>query len=133
MEPEEKEEFVRLRMVMARDKVKAAKDLLKAGHKRDAVSASYAMFYAAKAVLLAEGKEPHTHEGTKRLLGEYCVRNGAVEKSFGRMFAVAQEARYRADYKEKVKITKKDVEEAIDNARKFVSRMKKVLKGKGMG
>lgn len=129
MEPKEKEEFVGLRMAMARDKVKAAKDLLMTGHERDAVSASYyAMFYAAKAVLLAEGEDPHTHEGTKRLFGKYCMENGQIDKSFGKMFAVAQEARYRADYKEKVKISEKDAEEAIENAEKFIDRVKKVLK-----
>ncbi|MCK4325244.1 HEPN domain-containing protein [bacterium] len=57
MEPKEKEEFIKLRMTMAADKVKAAKDLLRTGHRRDVVSASYyAMFCATKAVLLAEGK-----------------------------------------------------------------------------
>ncbi|MBT9151550.1 MAG: hypothetical protein DDT40_01746 [candidate division WS2 bacterium] len=131
MESQEKQEFIRLRMAMATDKVKAAKDLLLTGHKRDAVSASYyAMFYAAKAVLLAEGKDPHTHEGIKRLFGKYCIENGKLDKSFGKMFAVAQEARYRADYKEKVKITKKDAEEAIENAEIFINKMKKVLKGR---
>ena len=131
MEPKEKEEFIRLRMAMAGDKVKAAKDLLMTGHRRYAVSASYyAMFYATKAVLLAEGKDPHTHDGTKRLLGKYCIENGKLDKSFGRMFAVAQEARYRADYKEKVKITEKDAKESIESAEKFIGKMMEVLGGR---
>ncbi|MCK4325243.1 HEPN domain-containing protein [bacterium] len=64
------------------------------------------------------------------MLGKYCIENGKLDKSFGRMFAVAQEARYRADYKEKVKITEKDAKESIESAEKFIGKMMEVLGGR---
>lgn len=49
---------------LAKEKLEAAKYLLKGKFYRDSASrAYYAMFHAAKSVLLLKGLEPKTHRG----------------------------------------------------------------------
>lgn len=122
----EKEKFTKLRIKLAEDKLKVANHLFEHKHYKEVVSACYyAMFYAVKALLLAEGrKDPHTHEGVKILFGKYCIEQGRMDKSYGKIFAVAQEARYRADYKEMIVVSKKEAQESVKETGKFIKVLK---------
>lgn len=126
---QKRKKFIRLRFIIAKDKLKSARLLLKAGQYRDCISrAYYAMYYGAKALLLAKDVDPKTHKGVKALLSEYFVRTKVIDKRFSKMFALIERARGDADYKELVKITRKDGQAAIDFAEKFVKKMREVAK-----
>lgn len=125
MESKEKKKFIKLRWRLAQEKLKFAKILLKKGGYRDAISrAYYAMFYASRAVLLANGEDPHSHKGVKIFLHKFCAEHENIGPNFARMFSLVQEARLDADYKEKVTITKNDAQETIDLTAAFLKKMK---------
>jgi len=122
-------EYVRLRLKLASDKIKVAKLLLKHGKYRDVVSrAYYAIYYAAKALLLHNGQDPHTHKGVDILFRKFCAIHKKPEISFAKMLSVMREMRLNADYKEKVRITKDDAKEAIDMAKSFLKEIRSLIK-----
>ena len=102
-----KQEFVKLRLTLAKEKIKAAQTLVDSGSYRDAVSrAYYAIYYAAKAFLFFHGKDPHTHKGVSILFHEFCKKHKYPDASFARMISRTHEARLEAEYKETAHITK---------------------------
>lgn len=123
---------MKLRLALAKDKLHSARLLLKEGQYRDAISrAYYAMFYAARAVILLKHyreRDPKSHQGVKTLFNKYFIKTEIVEKSFSKMFQIAEEARQDADYKEKARIEKKDAQEIVDMAEQFVKKMGAVAK-----
>lgn len=130
MVPKEVQKFVELRFKLAKDKIETAHLLCKEGKYRDAVSrAYYAMFYAAKAVILLKNykyRDPKTHKGVKTLLSKYFIQTKEIEQTFGKMFSTVERARTDADYKETVKITKEDARKAVELTEKFVKKMNEV-------
>jgi hypothetical protein len=122
-------EYVRLRLKLASDKIKAAKLLFKNSQYRDAVSrAYYSIYYAAKALLLSHGQDPHTHKGVDILFRKFCATHQRPEINFAKMISVAREMRLNADYKEKVVIAKEDAQEAIDMAQSFLKEIRRLIK-----
>ena len=123
MVPKKVQEFVKLRFVLAKDKLHSAELLFKEGQYRDAVSrAYYSMFYAAKAVILLKHykeSDPKTHQGVKVLFNKYFVQTEILGKNFSKMFQIVEEARNDADYKEKADIRKEDAQEITDLAANF--------------
>jgi len=90
--------------------------------------AYYAMFDAAKAVLLATvpGIDPtigKTHSGLISAFGLHMVKTGLVPVEFGRAFNRAQDIRQVADYTGHL-IEPADVIEVIQKAAEFVKLMK---------
>jgi len=132
MVPKKVQKFVKLRFALAINKLQVAKILIKEKQYRDAVSRSYyAMFYAAKAVILLKNykkRDPSTHKGVRILFSKYFIKTKLIENTFSKMLRAVEEARFDADYGEKVKIYKKNAKEALDLAKKFVEKMHKVSK-----
>lgn len=129
MDKQKQEEYVRLRVGLAKEKIKAAELLAKNGNYRDAISrAYYAIYYAAKAFLLYHGQDPYSHKGVSVLFHKFCATHKKPDASFAKMLSVLQEARLNADYKEKVHLTKKDAKEAIDMAHSFLKEIQSLIK-----
>ena len=122
-------EFVRLRLRLAREKIKSAVILFENRSYRDAISrAYYAVYYAAKAFLLYHGQDPYTHKGVSVLFHKFCATHNKPDKSFAKMLSIMQEARLNADYKEKVIIAKEDAQEAIVMAKSFLKEIQSLIK-----
>ena len=120
---------LKLRIILAKDKLESAQILFNAGKYRDAISrAYYAMFYATKALLIFKKEEPKTHQGISMLWRKYFVKTGLIDKNYSKMLSVVQEARTDADYREEIKITRKDAQDAIESARIFVKKMDELVK-----
>ena len=129
MDKEKQGEYVRLRMNLAKEKVKASRILADSGNYRDAISrAYYAIYYAAKAFLLYHGQDPYSHKGVSVLFHKFCATHKKPDASFAKMLSVLQEARLEADYKEKVRLTQKDAQEAIDMAQSFLKEIRSLIK-----
>lgn len=129
MEPTNKREFIKSRVDLAKEKIEAAKKLLESGFYRDSVSrAYYAMYHLAKAVLVLQDKNPYSHRGVKILLASELVRHGLMDKDIYNLFVLAKEKREDADYRELIKITKKDAVKAVENAEIFIRKGLEIIK-----
>jgi len=95
----------------------------------DAVSrAYYSMYFAAKALLLKKDITVKTHKGLLSKFGLEFVNEGVVEEYYGRALRIAEELREEADYSISREITKEDAESIIEDAEKFLERIKRAIR-----
>jgi len=133
MEPKSKNEFIKSRINLAKEKLKAAEKLSEDGFYRDCVSrAYYAMYHLAKAVLVLQNKDPYSHRGVKILLASELVKHGLMDKDIYNLFVLAKEKREDADYRELIKITRKDAVKAIEDAKIFIKNVLKIIKSRNL-
>lgn len=86
--------------------------------------AYYAMFDAARAVLLASGADVgKTHKGVLNAFSERLVKNGHLPKEMGRLLKHAETFRYVADY-EGDPVELNDAQTQVEQAETFVSAMR---------
>lgn len=86
-------------LVKAEHALQVAEDLMTAGHLPDAASKIYyAMFYAAQAVLKAEGIEVIKHSAVESAFGYTFAKTGRIDPKYHRMLMSARKIREIADY-----------------------------------
>ena len=79
--------LVLYRLESAREKVRAAKDLLENKHYKDSVSRSYyAIFTAARALLATRKLDSSKHSGVIALFNQHFVKNGLICKDASKWF-----------------------------------------------
>lgn len=123
-----KKEYIKLRIKLAKDKIRVAKILLKNGEYRDVISRSYySVYYAAKAFLLSQGEDPSSHKGVDILFHKFCATHKIPGINAAKILSLMRQARLEADYKEKVRISTKDAKEAINMAESFLKEIRKAL------
>ncbi|MFO7870668.1 MAG: HEPN domain-containing protein [Kiritimatiellia bacterium] len=108
--------------------LRAATTLLEAELFEDAVSrAYYAVLHSAKAALAVRDISADTHKAVRRLFGLHVVEAGLVETEFAKILAAEQEDRELGDYEIDVEIGKERATRRVQDAEKFVQRIKKYL------
>ena len=102
-----------------------AEELLAHGHLPDAASKIYyAMFYAAKALLTAEGIDVSKHSAVESALGYHFAKPGRIDPKLHRMFISARKIREIADYGIFEEIVEPDASLKIEEGREFVTAIK---------
>jgi uncharacterized protein (UPF0332 family) len=85
--------------------------------------AYYAMYDAARAVLLASGLDVgKTHKGVLNAFSDRLIKNGPVPKEMGRLLKHAETFRYLADY-EGDPIELSDARQLVEQAKIFVATL----------
>lgn len=113
---------------LAENKLDHARRIFEIGLYDDAVSrAYYAMFYAAKAALLAEGVDLRRHSSAVTKFRELFVITGRVDAEYLRYLGRAQSARERSDYAPFVPLSKEGTEEILNTAGEFIAKIKEIL------
>jgi uncharacterized protein (UPF0332 family) len=111
----------RAEIAAARDALRVAEAALGLGIRRDAMSRLYyAVFHAARALLLLEGVEPKTHAGVARMLAEHLVRPGKLDAHAGLLVTRLQAYRQASDYSYAFEIDAGDAASELAAARAFV-------------
>jgi len=112
----------------SKEKLNAARVLLKDGFIDDAISrAYYSMFHAASAVLLSAGIIVDSHSALKNMFGLHFVKTGKIDKKFSRWLNKLKDERENGDYDI---FTSFDIEDArvdVQEAEEFLEEMKKYL------
>lgn len=104
--------------------LESAELLLDAGDPDSCVSrAYYAMFYAAEATLLDEGRTYDTHKGLISGFGKHLVQGGPLDASLGRDLAWASQKRDMGDYDTQT-IPEDEAEEVAERAGAFVGAIR---------
>lgn len=113
---------------MAGERLSAAKYLFEGEFFNDAVSrAYYSMFYAAKALLALKDIYPKAHKGVVSKFGLEFVKEGFIEDIYGRAFVHAKDRREAAEYDIEKRISREEAESIIDDADRFLERMKRAI------
>jgi uncharacterized protein len=112
-------------LVNAEEKLEASEYLFEGKFYSDAVSrAYYSMFYSAKLLLSMKELYPRTHKGVISQFGLEFVKTGFVEDVYGRALTHAKDRREVADYDLEKDFTSQEAEAIIDDARRFLDRVK---------
>jgi uncharacterized protein (UPF0332 family) len=101
--------------------------LLRGGFYRGAVGrAYYAMFHAAKAVLLSRGIERSSHHAVLSAFGEHIVKPGLLEHRFHTYITKSFARRNECDYLSFTAADELEVEKIMNRAKEFVEACKKI-------
>jgi uncharacterized protein (UPF0332 family) len=112
----------------AEESLQSAEAELAASRRRFAMNrVYYACFYAASAVLVAEGRQFVKHAGVRAAVHQYLVKPGRVSIDLGRFYDEMFEDRQEADYGAFVEFDQPTVAECIAKGRAFVQSMKDIL------
>ena len=129
MNKEIRKERIEAEIDRAKEALTAAKNLLEDGLFADSISrAYYAIFHAARAVLLTKEIDPDTHNVAISMFGLHFVKNGLIEERFGRIFNEAKDARELGDYIVTKEFTKEETGKRVEQATEFLQRMEGYLK-----
>ena len=113
----------------AEEKLEAAEYLLRGRFYNDAASrAYYSMFYSARALLSLKEIYPKAHKGVILKFGLEFVKKGFVEAVYGRALSHAKDRREVADYDIEKNIREEEAESIVEDAEKFLVRIKEAIK-----
>jgi uncharacterized protein (UPF0332 family) len=93
--------------------------------------AYFAFFYAASAALSSQGMAHREHDGAFYGFEEYFVRRGLIEESFGELYGRILDACKLADFEIREVTTAERGQSAIEDARRFVSRVEIMMQEEG--
>lgn len=95
----------------------------------DAASrAYYAAFHYARALCLAAGEEPRSHQGVAHLLSLHFVRSGALPADTSRLYAGLQQFREAADYDAAFVLDAPGTVQILADARTLIERARAWLR-----
>ena len=102
--------------------LEVAEDMLRNGHVPDAASKTYyAMYYAAQALLNADGIDVVKHSAVEAAFGYHFAKTGKIDPKFHRMLMNARKIREIADYDIDEEIVEPAASLKIDEGRAFLS------------
>jgi len=108
--------------------IEAARQLMSGGYLDFAASrAYYAAFYAASAVLLAEGMDVSKHSAVIAFIHQRFAKTGRLSKEQGKTLNWLFELRSVGDYGGTAHVSGEQVDQAIHAAEGFLSAIKSLL------
>ncbi len=115
-------------LVKAEHALQVAEDLMAAGHHPDAASKIYyAMFYAAQAVLKAEGIEVIKHSAVESAFGYTFAKTGRIDPKYHRILMNARKIREIADYDLDEEIVEPVASVKLEEGHAFLSVIREFL------
>lgn len=89
--------------------------------------AYYAVFHAARGLLVSVGIEVETHKGLVSMIGEHFVRPGRMSSRMGRLVSRMQRDREDADYSTGSVFTAEEATQMIADADIFLAEARKLV------
>lgn len=118
---------------VSKDKIESAEILFKHKKYEDAISrAYYAVFHCTQALLQSIGVKAESHSGVRQLFGLHFIKEGRLNKKFGKYLKNLKDERENGDYGIFTLIDREDAQEAIKEAREFIAETEKYLKEKSI-
>ena len=84
----------------------------------------YACYYAATAILIANGIEVKSHDGVRMNLGKHIVQEGILSPELGRYFSRLFSKRSTGDYDDFFNHSAETVDELMPDAKLFIQTIK---------
>lgn len=132
MTEENKRENIKNELDRASKAMDAAVLLFENGFLNDAVSRLYYfLLYNIRALLLTEGLEPKSHQGSLRLLGLHFVKKGTFDVKASHIFAKLMKYREEADYNPSSIFTREDFVEFRKEAEYLANKIREYFVKKG--
>ena len=125
---EERKAIVVYRLEKSEDAFVEAKDCASMNHWTLAASRLYySAYYASSALLINDGHQAKTHEGTIGMMGQNYVRTGKLTADDGALLARLQNMRHTGDYDDFMDWTREEVEPYFQKVEAFVEKVKGLI------
>jgi len=112
----------------AREALRDAEFDMQSGQYHEVANRSYyAIFYAANAMLAAQGLQRSKHSGVKSLFSEKYIKTGMIEPFYGKFYEAAMERRHASDYDMTTNVNEEYVQVSLEAAQQFVARVEQHL------
>lgn len=122
--------LIQYRLDNAKEKLKSADLLLKAGQYKDSIGRSYyAIFSAVRAVLAKDQVDFSKHAGVISYFQKEYVKTGIFDVKYSKYLQVAFQIRNNCDYNDFYIVSKQDAEEQYSNAEAFLGEVERSLNG----
>jgi len=130
LEPKDKKSLSDLRMAKAYEFLEDARANYKDGRYKTSINRSYyAALNAARAILVLEGANPATHEGTTTMLSLRFVKTGLLPIDIIKKFKVLLSRRTDVDYGDFETLDKTDAGDSIRIAEEMIVAIDSIRKG----
>ena len=127
------DELIKYRREKAKETLRDAGILLKAGSSYSAVNRIYyAMFYEVVALLLTQELSSVKHSGVRALFNEHFVKTGKADTELGRFYSRMFDFRQKSDYGDFVVFEEDKVKEWLNKAEQFIESLEGIIE-KGSG
>jgi uncharacterized protein (UPF0332 family) len=125
---EHKEDLIKYRIQRAEKTLKEAKWALE----KDTLPLAenriyYSIFYIVSALALKFDFSTSKHSTLRGWFNQMFLKTKAIELDFGKTYSTAFEKRQKADYDDFVTFTPDEVSSDLENAKKFVEQVKKMI------
>jgi uncharacterized protein (UPF0332 family) len=125
---EHKEDLIKYRIQRAEKTLKEAKWALE----KDTLPLAenriyYSIFYIVSALALKFDFSTSKHSTLRGWFNQMFLKTKAIELDFGKTYSTAFEKRQKADYDDFVTFTPDEVSSDLENAKKFVQQVKKMI------
>jgi uncharacterized protein (UPF0332 family) len=94
------------------------------------ISSYLAVFHASRSILFSDGYREKSHACIARYLEENYAKKGSLEINWIEILDHIREIRHADQYNLTFFVTHNEAEQTINQARKFINRMKKLLEEK---
>lgn len=122
---EQRRDIVRYRMESAENTLAEVETHRANGFYNTAVNRLYyACYYAATAILIANGIEVKSHDGVRMNLGKHIVQEGILSPELGRYFSRLFSKRSTGDYDDFFNHNIETVDELMPDAKLFIQTIK---------
>ena len=121
--------YIREEFKKAEHSLKAAQKLIAENLNEDAISrAYYAVFHSARCALKAKSVETTKHQNLISQFALHLVKPGVIELEYGDILRQAKEDRETGDYEPFVTFSHEEAARLVQDAERFVIRIKQFLK-----
>lgn len=128
MLPDNKQELMKYRLEMAKDRLCSSKLLLDNESYKDSIGRSYyAMFTSVRALLAAEGVDFSKHAGVIAYFQKEYIKTGKLDKKYSKYISQAFQIRNNVDYADFFLVSRQDAKEQYERAKDFVEMIEKYL------
>lgn len=122
---EDRNELSKFRLEKAEENLRAAKLLSENKLLKESISRSYyCIFHSARALIAYDKFDSKKHSSIIAYFNKNYVKTGKIEKEYSRIISKAFKIRTDSDYKDFYLVTKDETNEQLENAEKFLRRVK---------
>ena len=131
MPSEEKITLSKTRLLLAKERISYADEIMKLGDYKTVANRSYyAVFSAMRAVLALDGFDTKKHSGIIAEFRKNYLKTGLLPKELSPMIDGLVEIRQGSDYDDFYVISKEEVYEQLENSKRFIAEVEKFLNTK---
>ncbi len=116
------------RLEKAHENLKAAKLLFQSNLLAESINRSYyCIFHSARALIAYDKFDSKKHSAIIAYFNRVYIKPGKIEKEYSKIISKAFKIRTDSDYQDFYMVSCEDTEEQLENAGKFLNRIKRYI------